>query len=399
MSVQELLEQRAALFSKAQAIVEKDGGVDMTPEEERKVDAMFADADELSKKINSEERNSRLRTLGGEVNRPAQTLGPVVDSDAPGSDACEDRAFDNWLRKEAGPEYRAVMTTTTNSAAIPTEWTNYIVEKLYQENVMRRLCAVKTSGSETKINVEGAAVGEAACVAEGTEIDNAATSSLATSSVTVDAFMRRPEVWCTVELLQDSSFNLESYIGSRIGLLVGRGEEKDFIQGGGTTEPTGLKTQATVTQTRTADSSTYLDSLDSDDIWDFIFKLPPAYRHRSSTSILCSDAFVKAVRKITDTAGRSLWQPMDRYSDLRDGVPGTLGGIPYHTSPYMDIVDGTCDAFVGDFGYGEVWQRSGMTMFQDPYSLSSSAKVKYIARMRSDFIVTQAEAFVKMISA
>ena len=405
MSVSKLLEERAALFSQATAIVEKDNGEDMTPDEERKVDAMFADADTLTQKIQTEERNTRLRSLGSEVNRPAISHGPAVDpegqivEDRSDLALTESRAFNNWMRKEAGAEFRAIMTTTTNSAQIPTEWTNYIVEKLYQENVMRRLCPVKTSASETKIVIEGTAQTEAACVAEGVEIAAVDTASLLTSSVTVDAFMRRPEVWATVELLADSSFNLESYIGSRIGLLVGRGEEKDFIQGGGSTEPTGLKTQATVESERTANTTTYLDNLDSDDIWDFLFALPPAYRSRASTAILTSDAFVKALRKITDDAGRSLWQPSDRYSDLRDGVPGTIGGIPYVTSPYMDETDGTMDAFIGDFNYAEVWQRSGMTMFQDPYSLSSAAQVKFIARMRSDFIVTQAEAFVKLVSA
>jgi HK97 family phage major capsid protein len=64
----------------------------------------------------------------------------------------------------------------------------------------------------------------------------------------------------------------------------------------------------------------------------------------------------------------------------------------------MDETDGTMDAFIGDFNYAEVWQRAGMTMFQDPFSLSSSGKVKFIARMRSDFKVTQVEAFVEMVS-
>lgn len=401
MSVTELLEQRAKLFANAQTIIETPAsGDDLTKEEERKVDEMFADADKLTAKINVEERNSRLRTLESEVNRPAQNLGPVSEggSRSAENDKSESRAFDNWMRQEAGPEFRASMTSTTNSAAIPTEWTNYIVEKLYQENVMRRLCPIKTSAADTKIVIEGGAVTEAGCVAEGVEIGESDTTSLATSSVTVDAFMRRPEVWATIELLADSSFNLDAYIGNKIGVKVGRGEEKDFIQGAGSTEPTGLATQVTTTSTRTADTSTYLDNFDTDDLWDFVFKLPPAYRSRPSTAILCSDAFVKALRKLTDDAGRSLWQPSDRYSDLRDGMPGTIAGIPYYTSPYMDETDGTMDAFIGDFNYAEVWQRAGMTMFQDPFSLSSSGKVKFIARMRSDFKVTQVEAFVEMVS-
>ena len=94
-----------------------------------------------------------------------------------------------------------------------------------------------------------------------------------------------------------------------------------------------------------------------------------------------------------------IWKPSDRYSDLRDGIPGTIGGIPYRVSPYMDETNGEMDAFIGDWSYCQVWQRSGITMFQDPYSLSSSAIVKFIARMRSDMKVTQTDAFSMLVSA
>tara|TARA_R110002020_G_scaffold341196_3_gene555833 strand:+ start:977 stop:2185 length:1209 start_codon:yes stop_codon:yes gene_type:complete len=402
MSVTTLMEERATLYAQARAIIEKDDG-EITAEEERKVDAMFSDADAITDKIQKEERTSRLKSLGESVERPGLKLGPSAEAGSDLATAAPDseyRAFDNWMRREAGPEYRAVMTSSTNSAQVPEEWTNYIVEKLYQENVIRQLGQVKTSAMDTNIVIEGAAIGKADCVAETTEIEAADTASLATSSVAVGAFMRRPEVWCSVELLQDSSFNLESYVGSRIGMLVGRGEENDSIQGGGTTEPVGLKTQVTQETERVADSSTYLDALTYANVWDFIFGVSPQYRSRPTTAILCSDDFVKALRKMTSGSDDlPIWKPSDRYSDLRDGVPGTIGGIPYRVSPYMNITDGTLDAIIGDWSFAETWQRAGIQMFQDPYSQSSAALVKFIARMRSDFKLTQATAFSKMVSA
>ena len=403
MSVTTLMEERATLYAQARAIIEKDDG-EITAEDERKVDAMFSDADAITDKIQKEERSSRLKSLAESVERPGLKLGPSADAGTDLATAAPDseyRAFDNWMRREAGPEFRAIMTSTTNTAQIPEEWTNYIVEKLYQENVIRQLGSVKTSAMDTNIVIEGAAIGKADVVAETTAIVAGTTASLATSSVAVGAFMRRPEVWCSVELLQDSTFNLESYVGSPIGMLVGRGEENDSIQGADDgVQPEGLLTQVTQETERVADSSTYLDSLTYANVWDFIFGVAPQYRSRPTTAILCSDDLVKALRKMTAGAEElPIWKPSDRYSDLRDGVPGTIGGIPYRVSPYMNKTDGLLDAVIGDWSFAETWQRAGIQMFQAPYSQSSAALVKFIARMRSDFKLTQATAFSKMVSA
>ena len=60
MSVTTLMEERATLYAQARAIIEKDDG-EITAEEERKVDAMFSDADAITDKIQKEERTSRLK--------------------------------------------------------------------------------------------------------------------------------------------------------------------------------------------------------------------------------------------------------------------------------------------------------------------------------------------------
>ena len=112
MSVTTLMEERATLYAQARAIIEKDDG-EITAEDERKVDAMFSDADAITDKIQKEERSSRLKSLAESVERPGLKLGPSADAGTDLATAAPDseyRAFDNWMRREAGPEFRAIMT-------------------------------------------------------------------------------------------------------------------------------------------------------------------------------------------------------------------------------------------------------------------------------------------------
>lgn len=100
---------------------------------------------------------------------------------------------------------------------VPTEFEKFIVDTLKEENVMRRLCKVITTDNERKIPV-AATHSTAAWTAE-----NAAyTESNPTfAQKTIDAYKLTDLVKVSIELLDDSAFDLEEYIAREFAYAFG----------------------------------------------------------------------------------------------------------------------------------------------------------------------------------
>jgi HK97 family phage major capsid protein len=149
---------------------------------------------------------------------------------------------------------------------------------------------------------------------------------------TLGAFMYTSKiVLVSLELLQDSAFDLNNWLPQRLGQRIGRALAANFATGGGTTLPEGLATN--VTTGVTAASTT---AFTATEIIDLIHSVDPAYRGYagagpdaqsaiSATGFVCNDAVVKFVRKLTDSQGHPLWEP-----SVQAGVPNALYGYPVY---------------------------------------------------------------------
>lgn len=131
----------------------------------------------------------------------------------------------------------------------------------------------------------------------------------------------------SIELLQDSAFDLESFLTEQFAIRIGRILNKKFTTGVGTTEPWGIATQATSSgQTVIGDDNAstpdptrqvgYLDLVNLEHSVD------PLYRPGSK--FMMHDNTLSSLKKLKDNYGRPLWN-----SGLADRVPATINGYPY----------------------------------------------------------------------
>ena len=131
------------------------------------------------------------------------------------------------------------------------------------------------------------------------------------------------------ELLNDSVFDLESYIAKEFARRIGAKEEEAFFSGDGSGKPLGILAATGGAQTGvTAASST---AVTADELMDLFYSLKSPYRKKAVWVL--NDSTIKAVRKLKDSTGQYLWQP-----SLAAGTPDTLLGRPVKTSAYMPVI-------------------------------------------------------------
>jgi HK97 family phage major capsid protein len=131
----------------------------------------------------------------------------------------------------------------------------------------------------------------------------------------------------SLQLLQDSAFDLNAWLPRKLGERIGRAIAEDLISGTGVAEPTGLLPNATASGvTSTAASWTTRnagnDALVFDALIDLEHSIDPAYR--TNTRFLVSDKVLSTLRKVKDADNRPLWLPVPT-----PGMPATINGQPY----------------------------------------------------------------------
>jgi HK97 family phage major capsid protein len=125
----------------------------------------------------------------------------------------------------------------------------------------------------------------------------------------------------SLQLMQDSAFDLDSFIARQIGIRIGRAIAPHLASGTGTSQPEGLFTNAVIGKTGLVGQTT---SVILDDLIDLIHAVDPAYRQLGNCRWAMADQSMKVVRKLKDSQGHPLWEP-----SVQVGVPSTLLGYEY----------------------------------------------------------------------
>jgi HK97 family phage major capsid protein len=119
--------------------------------------------------------------------------------------------------------------------------------------------------------------------------------------------------------------------------------------------------------------------------------------------MIFADTTLKTLRKLKVSAGSNeyLWKPSERFSDIRDGVPGTLYAVPYAVNQYMpapltaDV--GKQPIVVGAFEFFEIYDRGSMEMVLDPYTNAQALRTRVIMSLRTDCVNVQPDAFASIV--
>lgn len=119
-----------------------------------------------------------------------------------------------------------------------------------------------------------------------------------------------------VELLEDSAFDLASYLGEALATRIARIQNDHFTTGTGAAQPQGIITAAVAG--KTAASAT---AIAADELYDLKHSVDPSYR--VGATWMMHDNILLVIKKLKDGLGRYLWQ-----AGLAHGAPDMLDGDP-----------------------------------------------------------------------
>ncbi len=180
------------------------------------------------------------------------------------------------------------------------------------------------------------------------------------------------------QLLQDSAFDLEAFLGRVFGERLGRIESQHMTTGTGTGQPQGVVTASAVGK---AGATGQTISVIYDDLIDLQHSVDPAYR--MAAEWMLHDLSLKVIRKLKDGQQRPLWSP---------GIMGPTGALPdtILDSPYIvnnDMPQMAASAksiLYGDFSTYWIREVKGMTLIRLDERYADSLQVGFLAFSRLD---------------
>ena len=351
----ELREKRAKVWDAAKAFLDSKRGGDglLSAEDTTTYEKMEADVVALGKEIERLERQASIDLeLSKATSNPITNEPTRTGEEMTGRASAEyKKAFWNAMRDNVSYEVRNALKIGTDSEGgflVPDEFERTLVEALEEENIFRRLAnVITTSSGDRKIPVV-ASKGTASWIDEEGAIPESDDSF---GQVSIGAYKLATMIKVSEELLNDSVFNLESYITREFARRIGNKEEEAFFVGDGTGKPTGILNATGGGQVGvTAASAT---AITLDEVLDLFYSLKAPYRNKAV--FVMNDATIKAIRKLKDGNGQYLWQP-----SIQAGTPDTILNRPLYTSSYVPTIEAGAKTVVfGDFSYYWVADRQG----------------------------------------
>ena len=394
MNVNELRTMRAKAWETAKNFLDShrnENGM-LSLEDTKTYEEMEAKIVNLGKEIERQEKMDAMeREMAMPVNTPITSKPEntkMEEKKGRASDAYK-KAFWNGMRSKYASVSNVLSEGTDSEGGylVPDEYENTLVQALEGENVIRgRSHVITTSNGTHKIPVV-ASKGEASWIDEnGAYPEDDDTFA----QVNIDAHKIGTIIKVSEELLNDSAFNLESYFAQEFGRRIGTKEEEAFINGNGSSKPTGILTSAEVGVTAASDKT-----ITADELIDLFYSLKGVYR-RNAVWVL-NDTTVKAIRKLKDDNGQYIWQPA-----LKDGDHDTLLGRPILTTGAMpEIAADAKPVIFGDLSYYWIGDRQGVTFKRLNERYADMGQVGFLASKRVDgkLVLPEAIKVLKMKTA
>ena len=377
MTVNELRTKRATLWNTIEGFLDthrNEKGI-LSADDDATYANMEKDLDDLTNEIKRmERREAREAELSKPVNKPItekpdQAAKPEKTGRA---SAAYKEDFGRHLRGKT-PLHNVLSESVDQDGGylVPEEFEKQIITGLDEVNVLRSLAKVIPTHHDRKIPIS---VGHS--VATWTAENAAYTESNPTfGQKQIDAFKLTDLVRVSIELLQDSEFDLESYIAAEFARAFGIAEEQAFCVGTGTNQPTGIFTANGGTVGVTAAAA---NAITLDEIISLVYSLKSPYR--KNAKFLMNDATIPLLRKLKDNNGTYLWQP-----SVQAGQPDKLLGFEIYTSPYAPTVEAGAYAIAfGDFKNYWIGDRMGRTTQRLNELYATNGQIGYVATERVD---------------
>jgi HK97 family phage major capsid protein len=235
-------------------------------------------------------------------------------------------------RKDDGSEYRIQSTSNTAGGyTVPVELMKEIVKSMaatgpmYDPGVTRELNT--SSGNQINIPTVDDTAKTAALHTEGTALTDDGSEDVTFGQKRLDAYVYDTEfVKFSMELAQDSIFNVESLLGELLGERLGRKANSILTTGTGSSQPNGIVTASSLGVTAAA-----VGAITCDELLDLVHSVDPAHRGGPKVRFMFNDSTLKAIRKLKDGNGQYIWQ----MGNIQQGAPANLLGYGYSVNQAM----------------------------------------------------------------
>jgi HK97 family phage major capsid protein len=353
MNLTEMQDKRGQLVTEARSALDEiktNTDEARATELEQRHDTIMGELDKLDTNIAREQRVAKLEKEAAEAReqrRPDQSgegRGAEELKKPEYRDAFVALARAGFNPAELSDEHRAALkagvaefraqtagTTTAGGYTVPTDLAATVDKTLKMWGPMydEAICTVLNTSSGNPIDfptVDDTAV----AVVQHTEasaMTDDASADATFGKMRLDAFDYDTKwIQVSMELLQDSAINVESFIGELLGERLARRVNVELTTGDGTGDPNGVVVASTAG--KTAASTTVFTA---DEVIDLLHSVDPAYRASPKARFMMHDTVLAAVRKLKDGQGQYIWS----MGDIRGDAPASLLGNPYSVNQAM----------------------------------------------------------------
>lgn len=358
MAVKDLREQRAKLVADARAMfdtIKADTTTAEAKEIEAKFDAAMAEADTVKDRIEREERLEASEKHLAERQDITARIRNVSTDQLADDQKDEDRAFSNYLRVGMGalsaedreiavPRFQNAQSVGTGSAGgytVPQGFYDELqdAQKAYGGMLEAAFVFDTSTGNPLPIPTDNDTTNTGAILTENTQAGN---QDITFGSVNLGAYTYTSKiVLVSNQLLQDSAFNLDSFLSNKLGVRIARAINTHFTVGTGSGQPNGVVTAATAGPVGAVGQTT---SITFDNLIDLEHSVDPAYR--KNARFMFADSTLQVVKKLKDGQGRYIWDPGLTVAK----EPARINGYEYSINQDMPAMAANAkSAMFGDF--------------------------------------------------
>ena len=380
MTILEMRKKRSETWEKAKNFLDthRNASGILSAEDTATYERMEKEIVDLGHEIDRQERlESMERELNKATSEPIRNTPNRTQPDKVGraSDEYKD-AFWRSLRNETNYEIRNALREGVDSDGgylVPDTFEHTLIQALNEENVIRQLAHTFTTSSGAHAIPIAGSRSKAAWVAEEQEIPE--TTDTFTQK-TITAHKLTALIKISEELLNDSAFDLESYITDEFARKISDAEEEAFITGNGAGRPFGIlhdKEGAEIGVTAAA-----ANAITTNELIDLYYSLRSPYRKRAVW--LMNDSTVNLIRKLKDGNGQYIWEPGIKTNDT-DTI---LGRKVYTTTCMPTAKTGAKAIAFGDLSYYWIGDREGISFRRLNELYATRGQVGFLATKRLD---------------
>jgi len=347
-------------------------------EENEKYSKMEKDFEDFESRIGRQEKLENTRDVYAEVKADFKDkTGEDLDNKEYA------RLFDKWARtgkdsldasERAILRAQSIGTDSAGGYTVPDIISNQIITSMKQFGGMREHATVlnTSKGEAIEYPTVNDTTNVGALLAENAAVNN---QDIAFGVKTLNAYKyESKQILVSRELLNDSYFDLDSYIREALATRLGRITNTHYTTGDGSSKPNGVATAASAGKTAAATSA-----ITFDEIYDLMDSVDPAYEMNARFSF--NKSTLTAIRKLKDGDSQYLWNPGDPVS----GAAATIAGKPYFVNQDLaSIGSGAKPILYGDFSKYVIRDVRGIELFRLDELYMANYQTGFIGFLRTD---------------